>query len=95
VILIALAIMIYVYLEYIVSYWFSPYLQEAKHIMVTDVGLIIDFFWGIIALSRLVVGLFVLTKIKPAVYIRIRSFITLIGFIIFLVANTLTGFIIG
>lgn len=95
VILIALAIMIYVYIEYIVSYWFSPYLQEAKHIKVTDVGLIIGLFWGIIALSRLVVGLFVLTKIKPAVYIMISSFITLIGFIIFLVANTLTGFIIG
>ncbi|MDE5004849.1 MFS transporter, partial [Francisella tularensis subsp. holarctica] len=42
-----------------------------------------------------VVGLFVLTKIKPAVYIMISSCITLIGFIIFLVANTLTGFIIG
>ncbi|MDE4959642.1 MFS transporter, partial [Francisella tularensis subsp. holarctica] len=55
----------------------------------------IDLFWGIIALSRLVVVLFVLTKINPAVYIMISSFITLIVFIIFLVANTLTGFIIG
>ncbi|WP_150467282.1 MFS transporter [Francisella sp. SYW-9] len=95
VVLIALAIMIYVYIEYIVSYWFSPYLQEAKHVSVTDVGLVIGLFWGIIAISRLIVGLFVLTKIKPAVYIMISSFITLVGFIIFLIANSLTGFIIG
>ena len=95
VVLIALAIMIYVYIEYIVSYWFSPYLQEAKHISVTDVGLVIGLFWGIIAISRLIVGLFVLTKIKPAVYIMISSFITLVGFIIFLIANSLTGFIVG
>lgn len=95
VVLIALAIMIYVYIEYIVSYWFSPYLQEAKHVNVTDVGLVIGLFWGIIAISRLIVGLFVLTKIKPAVYIMISSFITLVGFIIFLIANSLTGFIIG
>ncbi|MED7819143.1 MULTISPECIES: MFS transporter [unclassified Francisella] len=95
VVLIALAIMIYVYIEYIVSYWFSPYLQEAKHVNVTDVGLVIGLFWGIIAISRLIVGLFVLTKIKPAVYIMISSFITLVGFIIFLITNSLTGFIIG
>ncbi|MBY7734341.1 MFS transporter [Francisella philomiragia] len=95
VVLIALAIMIYVYIEYIVSYWFSPYLQEAKHLKVTDVGLIIGLFWGIIAISRLIVGLFVLTRIKPAVYIMISSFITLIGFIIFLIAESLYGFILG
>ncbi len=95
VVLIALAIMIYVYIEYIVSYWFSPYLQEAKHLKVTDVGLIIGLFWGIIAISRLIVGLFVLTRIKPAVYIMISSFITLIGFIIFLIADSLYGFILG
>ncbi len=93
--LIALAIMIYVYIEYIVSYWFSPYLQEAKHLKVTDVGLIIGLFWGIIAISRLIVKLFVLTRIKPAVYIMISSFITLIGFIIFLIAESLYGFILG
>ncbi|MBK2092742.1 MFS transporter [Francisella philomiragia] len=95
VVLIALAIMIYVYIEYIVSYWFSPYLQEAKHLKVTDVGLIIGLFWGIIAISRLIVGLFVLTRIKPAIYIMISSFITLIGFIIFLIAESLYGFILG
>ncbi len=95
VVLIALAIMIYVYIEYIISYWFSPYLQEAKHLKVTDVGLIIGLFWGIVAISRLIVGLFVLTRIKPAVYIMISSFITLIGFIIFLIAESLYGFILG
>ncbi|AJI53572.1 MFS transporter [Francisella philomiragia] len=95
VVLIALAIMIYVYIEYIVSYWFSPYLQEAKHLKVTDVGLIIGLFWGIVAISRLIVGLFVLTRIKSAVYIMISSFITLIGFIIFLIAESLYGFILG
>ncbi|QEO57905.1 MFS transporter [Francisella marina] len=95
VVLIALAIMIYVYIEYIVSYWFSPYLQEAKHLKVTDVGLIIGLFWGIIAISRLIVGLFILTRIKPAVYIMISSFITLIGFIIFLIADSPYGFILG
>ncbi|MBK2053429.1 MFS transporter, partial [Francisella noatunensis] len=48
-----------------------------------------------IAISRLIVGLFVLTRIKPAVYIMISSFITLIGFIIFLIAESLYGFILG
>lgn len=95
VILVGFALICYVYIEYIVSYWFSPYLQEAKMVSVIETGKIIGVFWGAIAIFRLLVGMFVLGKIKPTTYIFITAAIIIIGFIIFLVDDATVGFYVG
>lgn len=95
VVLIALALVFYVYVEYIVSYWFSPYLQEEKSVAVIYTGAIIGVFWAMIALFRLIVGIFILSKVKPAYYLIISTAITIIGFLVFLASDSIVLFFIG
>ncbi len=95
IVLIALALVFYVYVEYIVSYWFSPYLQEEKSVAVIYTGAIIGVFWAMIALFRLIVGIFILTKIKPAYYLIISTAITIVGFVVFLASDSIILFFIG
>jgi len=87
VVLIGLGLIAYVYTEYIVSYWFSPYLQLNLNYGVAIVGAVIGTFWLTIAIGRLVFGAFVLTRVKSYHFVIVMALITLIGFVCFLMVS--------
>ncbi|WP_235602867.1 MFS transporter [Piscirickettsia litoralis] len=58
--LVGIALICYVYIEYVVSYWFSPYLQMDKHMTVIETGKLLGIFGASIAAVRLIAGLYLL-----------------------------------
>ena len=89
ILMIGLALISYVYVEYIISYWFSPYLQEVKSYNIKSVGGIISIFWLTLAFGRLVLGKYILTKISDYLLIIILSLITVVGFLCFLYSHSI------
>lgn len=69
VILIGLALIAYVYIEYIITYWFSPYLQTELKFDVETVGYIIGIFWLFVALGRLAFGELIIPRVKDYKFI--------------------------
>ncbi|QLE78211.1 MFS transporter [Francisella sp. Scap27] len=73
VVLVGLALIAYVYIEYIITYWFSPYLQTDLNFDVETVGYIIGTFWLFVALGRFFFGEFVIPKTKDYIFIIAAS----------------------
>ena len=88
VVLIGLALIAYVYTEYIITYWFSPYLQESLHYNVQAVGLILSCFWLSLAIGRYIFGVFLIPKVKDYRFIIVVTVITIIGFLMFVSVNS-------
>jgi MFS transporter, TsgA protein len=86
--LIGLALIAYVYTEYIITYWFSPYLQESLHYNIQTVGLTLSFFWLSLACGRYIFGVFLIPKVKDYRFIISISVFTIIGFLIFVSVNS-------
>lgn len=89
-VLIALAIIAYVYIEYIVTYWFSPYLQISQHINVSVVGEMVGVFGIMMAIGRLAAGTVLLRFIKASHFIILSTIVVFLGFLLFLSATTIT-----
>jgi MFS transporter, TsgA protein len=87
VLMVGLAMIAYVYVEYIISYWFSPYLQEVRNYNIKSVGGFISIFWLIIAFGRLFFGKYVLLKVSDYSLIITLSFITVLGFLCFMYSS--------
>ena len=88
VVLIGLALIAYVYTEYIITYWFSPYLQESLHYNVQTVGLTLSCFWLSLAFGRYLFGAFLIPKVKDYWFIITITVITIIGFLLFVSVNS-------
>ena len=73
VVLVGLALIAYVYIEYIITYWFSPYLQTDLNFDVETVGYIVGIFWLFVALGRFFFGEFVIPKTKDYIFIIAAS----------------------
>ena len=82
--LVGIALIAYVYTEYVITYWFSPYLQKSAGYNVQTVGLILSCFWLSLAVGRYVFGVFVISKIQDYFFIIIAACVTLIGFLVFI-----------
>ncbi|ALA24437.1 MFS transporter [Piscirickettsia salmonis] len=91
-ILIGIALVCYVYIEYVVSYWFSPYLQMDKHISVIETGKLLGIFGASIAAVRLIAGLYLLKKIRATNYITLSCITVFIGFLFFLNSSSYFSF---
>ncbi len=89
VVLIGLALIAYVYTEYIITYWFSPYLQESLLYNIQTVGLVLSSFWLSLALGRYFLGAFLIPKVKDYLFIISIAIITIIGFLIFVSVDSL------
>ena len=57
-VLVGLALIAYVYIEYVITYWFSPYLQTDLNFDVKTVGYIIGILWLFVALGGFFFGEF-------------------------------------
>ncbi len=89
--IVGLGLIAYVYTEYIVSYWFSPYLQMDLNYNVAVVGTVIGCFWLSVAIGRLIFGEFVLPKVQSYKFVICMASITLLGFILFLIFNNIVA----
>ncbi|AIT09858.1 hypothetical protein LO80_07665 [Candidatus Francisella endociliophora] len=91
VILVGLALIAYVYIEYIITYWFSPYLQTGLNFDVEAVGYIIGIFWLFVALGRLFFGEMIIPKVKDYRFIigSAISIAVLLGIFVFLTNQSL------
>lgn len=87
--IVGLGLIAYVYTEYIVSYWFSPYLQMDLNYNVAVVGTVIGCFWLSVAIGRLIFGEFILPKVQSYKFVICMASITLLGFILFLIFNNI------
>ncbi len=84
VVLVGIALIAYVYAEYVITYWFSPYLQKSIGFNVQTVGLILSCFWLSLAIGRYVFGVFVVPKTQDYLFVIIAACVTFIGFFIFI-----------
>lgn len=91
VLLVGLGLIAYVYLEYIVSYWFSPYLQMDLKYNVGIVGTVIGTYWLSVAIGRFVFGEFVLAKVKNYKFVVTVAIVTFVGFVLFLTFNNIVA----
>lgn len=73
VVLVGLALIAYVYIEYIITYWFSPYLQADLQFDVETVGYIVGTFWLFVAMGRLFFGELVIPKVKDYKFIIVSA----------------------
>jgi MFS transporter, TsgA protein len=87
--MVGFALISYVYAEYIVSYWFSPYLQEVKLYNVKSVGKLISVFWLTLAFGRLLLGKYILAKVSDYAFVIALSIITLFGFFCFVFSQSM------
>ncbi|MCF7791297.1 MAG: MFS transporter [Victivallales bacterium] len=84
ILMIGIAMIAYVYTEYVISYWFSPYLQQERGFCIEKVGYAISVFWITLAFGRLFLGKFVIPKVSDFYFIILLAFITVLGFVIFI-----------
>lgn len=89
--IVGLGLIAYVYTEYIISYWFSPYLQMDLNYNVAVVGTVISAFWLAVAIGRLVFGEFVLPRVASFKFIIVMASLTLAGFVLFLIFNNIVA----
>lgn len=87
--IVGLGLIAYVYTEYIVSYWFSPYLQMDLNYNVAVVGTVIGCFWLSVAIGRLIFGEFILPKVQSYRFVICMASVTLVGFVLFLIFNNI------
>jgi len=87
VIITAIALLLYVYIEYIISYWFAAYMQKKLFFNIETTGFILSSFWLTIAIFRYIFGKFVLTHTTEYKIILILSFLIIIGFVSFLTSD--------
>ena len=95
IILVGLAMIAYVYAEYVVSYWFSPYLQLDRGIDIKMVGLLLSMFWLTLAIGRLLIGKYVLPFVNEKYCIVFLSLVMIAGFILFLMFDSIVITIIS
>lgn len=89
--IVGLGLIAYVYTEYIVSYWFSPYLQMDLNYNVAVVGTVIGTFWLSVAIGRLVFGEFIIPRVQSFKFVITMALITLLGFVLFLIFNNIVA----
>jgi MFS transporter, TsgA protein len=90
VLFVGFALFMYIYVEYIISYWFSPYMADSLGYNAQVIGFMIGGFWLSVAIGRFVFGKFVLPKVsKDYVFIVTAVACTIIGFLIFLSTSNL------
>lgn len=91
VVLVGLALIAYVYIEYIITYWFSPYLQNDLSFGVETVGYIVGIFWLFVALGRLFFGEMIIPRVKDYKFIigSALSIAVLLGIFVFLTSQAL------
>ena len=87
VIITAIALLLYVYIEYIISYWFAAYMQKKLFFNIEITGFILSSFWLCLAIFRYILGKFVLTHTTEYKVIIILSLFIIIGFASFLSSN--------
>ncbi len=84
VVLVALALVSYVYIEYIVDYWWSPILQLNLHYNIQTVGFVMSVWAGSLAGGRLFFGNFVLAKMKSHKFLYSAGVAIIITYLAFL-----------
>jgi MFS transporter, TsgA protein len=87
VILVGIAMIGIVYAEYIISYWFSPYLQESLGISVKTVGMMIGAFWLTVTFGRLFFGKLIIPRMKEYKFIICSEILLIIGLILFVLTK--------
>jgi MFS transporter, TsgA protein len=95
VVFVSFALILYVYCEYIITYWFSPYLQQSLNFGVENVGVILGVFWLALAVGRLIAGWVIVPKTKDYIFIMFSALFVLISFILFIIStNTIIIYLI-
>ncbi|MCP4181077.1 MAG: MFS transporter [bacterium] len=89
VVFISFALILYVYCEYIITYWFSPYMQQTLNFDVENVGVILGIFWLALAVGRLIAGWLIIPKTKDYIFIMYSVLIVLISFILFIMSTNM------
>ena len=88
VVLVAFSFIAYVYIEYIVNYWWSPYLQLDLGYSVQTVGFIMSTWAGALSVGRLFFGAVVLPRVKSHVFIIGAALFTILGFSFFILFHS-------
>ncbi|HJO95618.1 MAG TPA: MFS transporter [Victivallales bacterium] len=89
VVFISLALILYVYCEYIITYWFSPYMQQTLNFDVENVGVILGIFWLSLAVGRLIAGWIIVPRTKDYIFIMYSALFVLISFVLFIVSTNM------
>ncbi len=83
VVFVSVAMVGIVFTEYIISYWFSPYLQESLNLSVKTVGIMIGAFWLTVTFGRLFFGKLIIPKVKEYKFIIVSEIVIIIGLLLF------------